>query len=293
MEIGDTKLDEIVSLCNGSASIALSNLYTQIPLSENNSSVMNNPKADTNSKVGNRVLASLVTSVVDMPNNPSSLSSTLSEIKTALNIKTRDNTPHNVTKPLNKNLGKRNNKVECSTAIPDAKRFFPTTFQSPQQLNTNHPKMSMPPIKQEINGDLLKMCPAKYITIAGNGAMQGFTNSIPTPIFLASPPVTAMPLDNAAFDQKTAVYNDNAKVVDSTDTLSIGGNTVQFDQISLTYNLHISMLIGNEDLALLVLSSLLQNGVKPLIIAQELLSFASLYIGKRWSVLELTTVEPR
>ena len=269
-----------MSLCNGSASIALSNLYTLIALSESNNSLLNNPKTDPNSKVGNRVLASLVTSVVDLPKSPSYLSSSLSELKTALSIKTKENSPNNATKQQNKNLGKRNNKVE--PALPDAKRFFSTAFQTPQQPNANHQKVPQPPVKQEmqINGDLLKMCPVKYIPIATNG----YTNSLPTPIFLtqplSSPPVTTMPHENAAVEQNATAYKGNAKTTEPTDTLNIGGNTVQIDQMSLTWNLHIVMLTGNEDLALLVLSSLLQNGVKPLTIAQELVSFASLYIGK-------------
>ena len=287
LEIGDNKLENIVSLCNGSASIALSNLYTLVALSESNNSTQNSPKTDPqtanpNSKVGNRVLASLVTSVTDMPKSPSSLSSTLSEIKTALNIKTKQNS-QNSAKPQSKNLGKRNNKVDCSPALPDPKRFFPATFQTPQ-LNAINQKLTLPPIKQEIpiNGDLLKMCPVKYIPISANGSMQGFVNNtIPTPIFvtqpLVSPPVTAIPLENAVIEQKS-VFNGSSK--ESTAALNIGGNAVQIDQMNLTWNLHIVMLTGNEDLSLLVLSSLLQNGVKPLTIAQELVSFASLYIGE-------------
>ena len=216
-----------------------------------------------------------------MPKSPTSLSTTLSDIKTALNIKPKQ-TSNGVKQQQNKNLGKRPGKLECSTAVPDAKRFLSTSLQK-SQINGINQKVNLQPIKQEINGDLLKLCPVKYIPITTNGTTQQLpvTTSIPTPLFvtqpLASPPLSAKSVDKPNLEQKIVASNGSAKL--EPQQINIGVTALQNDQGYLIWNLYFYMLTGNADSALVILSSLLQNGVKSTTIAQELVSFSALYIG--------------
>ena len=281
-------MESIVSQCNGSTSNALSHLYTLVALNDTSINPTNSPKSDisppnSNNKVGNIVLASLVTSVVNMPKSPTSLSTTLSDIKTALNIKPKQTT-NGVKQQQSKNLGKRSGKLECPTTVPDAKRFLSTSLQK-SQINNINQKVNMQPIKQEINGDLLKLCPVKYIPITTNGATQPIpvTTSIPTPLFvtqpLSSPPLSAKSADRTNSEQKTVTPNGSTKLLESQQMINIGTTALQNDQGYLIWNLYFYMLTGNADSALVVLSSLLQNGVKSITIAQELVSFSALYIG--------------
>ncbi|KAI6653675.1 ATPase AAA [Oopsacas minuta] len=291
LDVTNDILDSIVSSCNGSTSNALSQLYRLVVLNDSSINYANSPNSDisppnSNNQVGNIVLASLLTSVANMPKSPTSLSTTLTDIKNALNIKQKHNSSSNGLKQQNKNLGKRSSKVECSTTVPDAKRFLSSSFQ-PVQLNNVNQKLNIQPLKQEmqINGDLLKLCPVKYIPITTNGGTQTLSaTSIHTPIFLTQPPISSPPLsaksaDKQILEPKSVILNGNSKTLDPQQLISIGGTTVQNDQGNLVWTLYFAMLTGNVDSALIVLSSLLQTGVKTLTIAQELLAFASLYIG--------------
>ena len=288
MEISDEVLESIVSQCNGSTSNALSHLYTLVALNDTSINPANSPKSElsppnSNNKVGNIVLASLVTSVVKMPKSPTSLSTTLSDIKAALNIKPKQ-TSNGVKQQQNKNLGKRPGKLECSTAVPDSKRFLSTSLQK-SQINNVDQKVNLQHIKQEINGDLLKLCPVKYIPITTNGTTQPLpvATSIPTPLFvtqpLSPPPLSDKSADKTNSEQKTVKSNGSANPQESQQMINIGATALQNDQGYLIWNLYFYMLTGNPDSALVVLSSLLQNGVKSTTIAQELVSFSALYIG--------------
>ena len=286
LDISSEDLEKVVSLCNGSASNALSQFQALVALNETQNQSSNSPRDGnsspiSNSKLGNKVLASLVTSIVSIPQTPPSLSSTLSDIRAALTSKSKKSANPNHTNSARTHARtKRSNKQDLSAVAPDSKRIFSSSFQPPlAKVNLQTPKQEL-----SINGDASKMVPLKYIPItATNGTTPVLTAPFPTPIFvthqLPSSPVATKSAEKQTIEAKPVIINGNPKLLEG-QLINLGANQVQNEQGNLIWTLYFAMLTGNSDSALLVLSSLLQSGVKPLTIAQELVAFASLYIGK-------------
>lgn len=202
-------------------------------------------------------------------------------------------------------LGKRGSS-ESYVLSPNSKRFesnevlkykvIPLKLASPpdetyisnNNIHMNSLKTPSPP-KQEHTPphrnnsvETIKLIPIIPITACTNLHAQSILVATPSPATQKQHDTPVM--TDVMKTQLASVFPANSSIISQATILNIAsnGNTINKSAEHNSYinTLHLSMLTGNLDSSLVILSSLLQNGVKPAIIAQELVTFSSLYIGK-------------